>query len=56
MNGGPIEHGATCHPPTTERLALAHRSWEITGDDEVADDIEDRMLAGAEPDERERRS
>lgn len=37
-------------------LALAHRSWEITGDDEVADDIEDRMLAGADPDERERRS
>lgn len=25
-------------------LALAHRSWEHTGDDEVEDDLEDRMV------------
>ena len=27
-------------------LALAYRSWLLTADDEVADDIEDRMVAG----------
>jgi multicomponent Na+:H+ antiporter subunit C len=30
-------------------LALAHRSWELTGDDEVADDAEDRRVAVADP-------
>ncbi len=46
-------------------LALANRSWEITGDDEVQDDAEDRRVAALtgvealgehfemEPDERE---
>lgn len=28
-------------------LALAHRSWRLTGDDEVEDDIEDRRIAAA---------
>ena len=27
-------------------LALAYRSWLLTADDEVADDIEDRVVAG----------
>lgn len=27
-------------------LALAYRSWLLTADDEVADDIEDRIIAG----------
>jgi multicomponent Na+:H+ antiporter subunit C len=27
-------------------LALAYRSWLLTADDEVADDIEDRIVAG----------
>jgi len=26
-------------------LALAHRSWQVTGDDEVPDDLEDRRVA-----------
>jgi len=26
-------------------LALAHRSWEVTADDEVEDDVEDRRIA-----------
>lgn len=28
-------------------LALAHRSWSVTGDDQVEDDIEDRRVASA---------
>lgn len=28
-------------------LALAHRSWTVTGNDEVEDDVEDRRLAEA---------
>jgi multisubunit Na+/H+ antiporter MnhC subunit len=28
-------------------LALAHRSWRLTADDEVEDDIEDRRIAAA---------
>ena len=27
-------------------LALAYRSWLLTNDDEVEDDIEDRLIAG----------
>lgn len=27
-------------------LALAYRSWVLTGDDEVEDDVEDRRIAG----------
>lgn len=30
---------------TTFLLALAHRSWTITHDDEVEDDVEDRLVA-----------
>ncbi len=33
---------------TTFLLALAHRSWTLTHDDEVEDDIEDRLVARAE--------
>lgn len=33
-------------------LALAYRSWQIDGDDEVEDDLEDRLVAASgEPDE-----
>jgi len=31
-------------------LALAYRSWRITDDDEVEDDVEDRRIARALPD------
>ena len=31
---------------TSFLLALAYRSWRLTGDDEVQDDIEDRLIAG----------
>lgn len=34
-------------------LALAYRSWMLTDDDEVADDVEDRMIARAELTDRE---
>lgn len=34
-------------------LALAYRSWMLTDDDEVADDIEDRMIARAGHADRE---
>lgn len=30
-------------------LALAYRSWSVTGDDQVEDDIEDRRVASAPP-------
>jgi multicomponent Na+:H+ antiporter subunit C len=30
---------------TSFLLALAYRSWRLTGDDEVQDDIEDRLIA-----------
>lgn len=30
---------------TTFLLALAHRSWRLTRDDEVEDDVEDRLMA-----------
>ncbi len=33
---------------TTFLLALAHRSWTLTHDDEVEDDIEDRLVARAD--------
>lgn len=33
-------------------LALANRSWELTGDDEVEDDLEDRRLARLRGDEQ----
>jgi multicomponent Na+:H+ antiporter subunit C len=38
-------------------LALAHRSWKQTGDDEVEDDVEDRRIAriARRLDERDRR-
>lgn len=32
-------------------LALAYRSWRITGDDEVEDDIEDRRVAATTGDD-----
>lgn len=33
-------------------LALAYRSWQLDGDDEVEDDLEDRLVAASgEPDE-----
>jgi multicomponent Na+:H+ antiporter subunit C len=31
---------------TSFLLALAYRSWRLTGDDEVQDDLEDRLIAG----------
>ncbi len=34
-------------------LALAYRSWSLTGDDEVEDDIEDRRIAEEADDESE---
>lgn len=34
-------------------LALAHRSWRLTGDDEVEDDIEDRRIATTSQHERD---
>jgi multicomponent Na+:H+ antiporter subunit C len=36
-----ISFGTTALP-----LALAYRSWLLTADDEVEDDIEDRLIAG----------
>lgn len=30
---------------TSFLLALAYRSWQLTGDDEVQDDVEDRLIA-----------
>ncbi|HEX6165325.1 MAG TPA: hypothetical protein VFZ30_00960, partial [Acidimicrobiales bacterium] len=30
---------------TSFLLALAYRSWLLTGDDEVQDDVEDRLVA-----------
>lgn len=30
-------------------LALAFRSWVLTGEDQVQDDVEDRRIAGTEP-------
>jgi multicomponent Na+:H+ antiporter subunit C len=36
-------------------LALAHRSWHLTADDEVEDDIEDRRIAGASDEAAEQR-
>ena len=33
-------------------LALAFRSWLLTGEDFVQDDVEDRRIAAAEPQER----
>lgn len=35
-------------------LALAYRSWKLTGDDEVEDDLEDRRIARLAADERHR--
>lgn len=35
-------------------LALAYRSWKLTGDDEVEDDVEDRRIARLAADERHR--
>ena len=32
-------------------LALAWRSWTLTGDDEVEDDLEDKMIASADREE-----
>jgi multicomponent Na+:H+ antiporter subunit C len=32
-------------------LALAFRSWLLTGEDQVQDDVEDRRIAALEPDE-----
>lgn len=34
-------------------LALAYRSWALTGDDEVEDDIEDRRIAAGDDDDGE---
>jgi multicomponent Na+:H+ antiporter subunit C len=31
-------------------LALAHRSWQLTGNDEVEDDLEDRRVAAGDGD------
>lgn len=30
-------------------LTLAYRAWQLTGTDEVPDDVEDRRIAAAEP-------
>ncbi len=35
-------------------LALAHRSWQLTGQDLVQDDVEDRRVAAAAPEEHGR--
>ena len=35
-------------------LALAYRSWVLTGDDEVQDDVEDRRVARPRREERGR--
>ena len=32
-------------------LALAFRSWLLTGEDEVQDDVEDRRIAALEPED-----
>jgi len=32
-------------------LALAYRSWLLTGEDQVQDDIEDRRIASTEPEQ-----
>jgi multicomponent Na+:H+ antiporter subunit C len=32
-------------------LALAFRSWLLTGEDSVQDDVEDRRIAAAHPEE-----
>ena len=32
-------------------LALAFRSWLLTGEDQVQDDVEDRRIAASEPEE-----
>jgi multicomponent Na+:H+ antiporter subunit C len=34
-------------------LAMGYRSWQLTGDDEVEDDVEDRLVARAERADRE---
>jgi multicomponent Na+:H+ antiporter subunit C len=34
---------------TSFLLALAYRSWQLTGDDEVQDDVEDRLVASRWP-------
>jgi multicomponent Na+:H+ antiporter subunit C len=34
-------------------LALGYRSWQITGDDRVEDDVEDRIIARRRPDRAE---
>jgi multicomponent Na+:H+ antiporter subunit C len=34
-------------------LALGYRSWQITGDDQVEDDVEDRVVARLEADRAE---
>ena len=39
---------------TTFLLAVAYRSWTIDGNDQVEDDIEDRRVAAAERERRER--
>jgi multicomponent Na+:H+ antiporter subunit C len=33
-------------------LALAFRSWVLTGEDQVQDDVEDRRIAGTDPEPR----
>ncbi len=35
-------------------LTLAHRSWQLTGEDLVQDDVEDRRVAAAAPEEHPR--
>ena len=34
-------------------LALGFRSWQLTGDDRVEDDVEDRIVARLAADQRE---
>jgi multicomponent Na+:H+ antiporter subunit C len=34
-------------------LAMGYRSWQLTGDDEVEDDVEDRLVARVERADRE---
>ena len=35
-------------------LALAFRSWLLTGEDQVQDDVEDRRIAALEPEDHPR--